>query len=51
LRSSEFISSEVNIVPELDHGAEWCENEIIVQHKGLEREEAASATGSRRYWQ
>jgi len=41
LRSSEFISSEVNIVPELDHALEWCENEIIVQHKGLEREEAS----------
>ena len=40
LRSSEFISSEVSIVPELDHALEWCENEIIVQHKGLEREEA-----------
>ena len=41
LRTSEFISSEVNIVPELDHALEWCENEIIVQHKGLEREEAS----------
>lgn len=41
LRSSEFISSEVNIVPELDHALEWCENEIIVQHKGLEREESS----------
>jgi SulP family sulfate permease len=41
LRSSEFISSEVNIVPELDRALEWCENEIIVQHKGLEREEAS----------
>jgi sulfate permease, SulP family len=41
LRSSEFLSSEVNIVPELDHALEWCENEIIVQHKGLEREEAS----------
>jgi sulfate permease, SulP family len=41
LLSSEFISSEVNIVPELDHALEWCENEIIVQHKGLEREEAS----------
>ena len=41
LRSSEFISSEVNIVPELDRALEWCENEIIVQHRGLEREEAS----------
>jgi SulP family sulfate permease len=41
LRSSEFISSEVSIIPELDHALEWCENEIIVQHKGLEREETS----------
>jgi SulP family sulfate permease len=41
LRSSEFISHEVNIVPELDHALEWCENEIIVQHQGLEQEEAS----------
>jgi len=41
LRSSEFISREVSIVPELDHALEWCENEIIVQHQGLEREEAS----------
>jgi SulP family sulfate permease len=41
LRSSEFISDEVSIVPELDHALEWCENEIIAQHQGLEREEAS----------
>jgi SulP family sulfate permease len=41
LRSSEFISREVSIVPELDHALEWCENEIIVQHQGLEQEEAS----------
>jgi SulP family sulfate permease len=40
LRSSEFISDEVNVVPELDHALEWCENEIIAQHQGLEQEEA-----------
>jgi SulP family sulfate permease len=40
LRSSEFISHEVNVVPELDHALEWCENEIITQHQGLEQEEA-----------
>jgi sulfate permease, SulP family len=28
-------------MPELDRALEWCENEIIVQHKGLEREEAS----------
>jgi sulfate permease, SulP family len=41
LRSSEFISREVSIVPELDHALEWCENEIIVQHQGLEQEETS----------
>lgn len=41
LRSSEFISKEVSIVPELDHALEWCENEIITQHQGLEGEEAS----------
>jgi sulfate permease, SulP family len=41
LRSSEFISREVSIVPELDHALEWCENEIIAQHQGLEQEEAS----------
>jgi SulP family sulfate permease len=41
LRSSEFISDEVGIVPELDHALEWCENEIIAQHQGLEQEEAS----------
>jgi sulfate permease, SulP family len=41
LRSSEFITHEVNIVPELDHALEWCENEIIVQHQEREQEEAS----------
>jgi SulP family sulfate permease len=41
LRSSEFISHEVSIVPELDHALEWCENEIIAQHQSLEQEEAS----------
>jgi SulP family sulfate permease len=41
LRSSEFISNEVSIVAELDHALEWCENEIIAEHQGLEREEAS----------
>lgn len=41
LRSSEFITHEVSIVPELDHALEWCENEIIVQHQGLGQEEAS----------
>jgi sulfate permease, SulP family len=41
LRSSEFISHDVNIVPELDHALEWCENEIIEQHQGFEQEETS----------
>jgi SulP family sulfate permease len=41
LRSSEFISQEVSIVPELDHALEWCENEIIAQHRDREGEEAS----------
>jgi SulP family sulfate permease len=41
LRSSEFITREVSVVPELDHALEWCENEVIGQHQGLEQEEAS----------
>jgi sulfate permease, SulP family len=40
LRSSDFITSEVSIVPELDHALEWCENEIIAQHQDRAQEEA-----------
>jgi CRP-like cAMP-binding protein/FKBP-type peptidyl-prolyl cis-trans isomerase 2 len=40
LRSSEFISQDVLIMPELDHALEWCENEIIAQHQGRAQEEA-----------
>ncbi|MDP3690374.1 SLC26A/SulP transporter family protein [Bradyrhizobium sp.] len=41
LRSSGFVSDDVSIVPELDHALERCENEIIAQHQGLEREEVS----------
>jgi SulP family sulfate permease len=41
LRSSEFISQEISIVPELDHALEWCENSIIAQHQDREGEEAS----------
>jgi sulfate permease, SulP family len=41
LRASEFISKEVSIIAELDHALEWCENEIISQHRGLEQEETS----------
>jgi SulP family sulfate permease len=40
LRSSEFISKEVSVVPELDHALEWCENEIIALHQDRSHEEA-----------
>ncbi len=40
LRSSEFISPEVLVIPELDHALEWCENELITQHKGRAQEDA-----------
>jgi SulP family sulfate permease len=41
LRASGFISSEVGIMPELDRALEWCENELIAQHRGHEQEEAS----------
>jgi sulfate permease, SulP family len=41
LRSSEFITREVSVMPELDHALEWCENEIIAQHEGRGDEEAS----------
>jgi SulP family sulfate permease len=40
LRSSDFITDNVGIIPELDRALEWCENEIITLHRGLEQEEA-----------
>lgn len=39
LKSSQFISGEIDVIPELDHALEWCENQIIKQHRGLEEEE------------
>jgi SulP family sulfate permease len=41
LRSSEFISRDVSIMPELDHALEWCENEIIAQYEDRSSEEAS----------
>src|SRR5258708_8253380 len=41
LRSSEFISSEVNVIAELDHGVGWGEDEVIAKHQGREEEEAS----------
>ena len=39
LRSSDFLSYDVKIMPELDHALEWCENEIISQHRGPQQDE------------
>lgn len=39
LRSGEFLSGDMLVMPELDHALEWCENEIIARHRGLEQEE------------
>ena len=39
LRSSGFISDDVSVMNELDHALEWCENEVVGRHRGLEQEE------------
>ncbi len=39
LRSGEFLAGDILIMPDLDHALEWCENEIIARHRGLEQEE------------
>ncbi|KAA0077997.1 SulP family inorganic anion transporter [Tardiphaga sp. P9-11] len=40
LRASLFIDDTVEVMGELDHALEWCENEVIVRHRGLAEEEA-----------
>ena len=40
LRSSDFITDNVRIIHELDRALEWCENELIALHQGLQQEEA-----------
>lgn len=39
LRSGEFLAGDILVMPDLDHALEWCENEIISRHRGLEQEE------------
>ena len=39
LRSGEFLSGDILVMPELDHALEWCENEIIVRHRGHEQDD------------
>ena len=39
LRSGDFLSYDIKVLPELDHALEWCENEIIAQYRGLNQEE------------
>ena len=41
LRSTEFITRDVSIVPELDDALEWCENEIITQLRTARRKQIA----------
>jgi sulfate permease, SulP family len=41
LRSSDFITDNVSIIPELDRALEWSENQIIALHQGLVQEEAS----------
>lgn len=40
LRASLFIDDTVKVMSELDHALEWCENEVILKHRGLAEEEA-----------
>lgn len=40
LRSSEFITPDVSITPELDHALEWCEDTIIARHEEQQQDEA-----------
>ncbi|MGK3936802.1 hypothetical protein, partial [Enterococcus faecium] len=39
LRSGEFLSGDILVMQDLDHALEWCENELIARHRGLEQEE------------
>ena len=39
LRSGEFLSGDILVMPDLDHALEWCENEIIARYRELEQEE------------
>jgi SulP family sulfate permease len=39
LRTSLVIDDSVSVIGELDHALEWCENEVIARHRGLQAEE------------
>ncbi|WP_445491447.1 SLC26A/SulP transporter family protein [Rhodopseudomonas sp. RCAM05734] len=39
LRTSPFIDESVSVIGELDHALEWCENEVIARHRGLQADE------------
>lgn len=39
LRSGQFLSDDVLVIPELDHALEWCEHRIIAEHSALEEQE------------
>ena len=39
LRVGRFISEDVSVIGELDHALEWCENEVIAEHRDLVEEQ------------
>ncbi|EKS33198.1 SLC26A/SulP transporter family protein [Afipia clevelandensis] len=39
LRSGEFLSSDILVMPELDHALEWCENDIIARYSAREQDD------------
>lgn len=39
LRSGQFLSDDVMVLPEPDHALEWCENKIIAEHSAIEQQE------------
>lgn len=39
LRSGEFLSSDILVMPELDHALEWCENDIITRYSAREQDD------------
>lgn len=39
LRSGEFLSSDILVMPELDHALEWCENDVIARYSAREQDD------------
>ena len=40
LRSTDFISGDVSVAPELDIALEWCEDQVIAQHQDRDQDDA-----------